>query len=78
MADDVDMAHELEQLALRQALSHRKPHVALKPRGSCYNCDEPLPPRTVEGNERQERIFCDKLCADDWEQRETSRKRRCA
>ena len=61
MADEADMAHELEQLALNCALEQRKGGGRLIPKGLCYNCEEPLP---------AEKIFCDKACADDWERRQ--------
>ena len=54
MADEADMAHELEQLALTHALAARKPAPRLAPRGQCYNCNEPLPPKRVVGESDEE------------------------
>lgn len=76
MADEADMAQELEELALKHALAHRKAGANLPPKGSCYNCAEALPP-VKEGKElRHVRIFCDKDCGDDWEEREKLKSQR--
>jgi len=45
------------EVALQAALTHRKP--TLKPKGLCYNCDEPIPG-----------IYCDADCREDHEKRE--------
>ena len=70
MADEADIAHELEQLALTHALAYRKGGNSLHPRGFCYNCDEPLRPTYAGETSRHERIFCDKACADDWQKQQ--------
>ena len=67
MADEADMAQELEELALTCALGQRKEAEKLVPKGHCYNCDEPLPPGMP---------FCDKACAEDWERRQAKAVRR--
>ncbi|WP_065647760.1 hypothetical protein [Pantoea eucrina] len=57
MKDIVDIANERMEVALAAALTHRKP--TLKPKGVCYNCDEPIPG-----------IYCDADCREDHEKRE--------
>jgi len=66
MADEADMAKELEELALKHALAHRKEGANLPARGLCYNCDEP-----VDAG----RLFCDEACRDDWQKRDAAKKR---
>lgn len=78
MADEADMAKEIEELALKHALAHRKAVVNLPPKGYCYNCDEPLKPEVVDGKRQHRRIFCDRDCADDWERLQASKARRVA
>jgi hypothetical protein len=76
MADEADQAHELEQLALRHALAHRKGGANLPPKGTCYNCDEPLKPIQVGGEVRHVQLFCDSSCAQDWEKVQAAKSRR--
>lgn len=75
MADEADMAKELEELALKHALAHRKVVVSLFPKGFCYNCDEQLKSEIKDSERQHVRIFCDKDCADDWEKLQAARKR---
>jgi len=76
MADEADKAKELEELALKHALAHRKEGVQLSPKGSCYNCDEALKPIKVGKTVQHVRLFCDEACRDDWEKREAAKQRR--
>jgi hypothetical protein len=76
MADEADMAHELEQLALAHALAFRKGGEKLQPRGFCYNCGEPLAPTRDATTLRHERIFCDGGCADDFQRHQVAKVRR--
>jgi hypothetical protein len=76
MADEADHAHELEQLALSEALARRKPDSRLTPRGSCHNCGEKLAPRKGPKGLEHVQIFCDKDCADDWETMQNARRNR--
>lgn len=67
MADEADLAKDLEEFALKQALAHRKGGgVNLAPRGLCYNCDEPL---------KEKKPFCDEACRDDWEKQQAAKRR---
>ena len=62
MADDIDIASELELDFQRRAIeAHRTGAKTLKPFGYCYNCEE-----QVTGS----RIFCDQDCAEDYELRQ--------
>lgn len=76
MADEADMAQELEELALKHALAHRKEGVHLAPKGSCYNCDEPLKAKKVGKTLQHVRLFCDEACRDDWEKLQAAKQRR--
>lgn len=66
MADEADIANDLAELALQQALiaaRNTASNLRLTPRGTCYNCEESLEP--IDGQDVK--IFCDADCADDWE-----------
>jgi hypothetical protein len=76
MADEADMAQELEELALKHALANRKEGVHLPPKGYCYNCDESLKPHKVGKELRHVRLFCDEACRDDWEKLQAAKQRR--
>lgn len=76
MADEADMAQELEELALKHALANRKEGVTLPPKGTCYNCDEGLKPVKVGKTLQHVRLFCDEACRDDWEKMRAARQRR--
>lgn len=56
--DNLEFANE--QLLLQEA-KHKvsKSNVKLKPIGICHNCEEDL--------DHAEKIFCDRVCAEDWE-----------
>lgn len=56
MADEVDSAQKIEELALKSALSVRKPH--LRAVGYCFNCGE-----ECHG------CFCDADCGEDYHKR---------
>jgi len=73
MADEVDIANDLQELALQQALNAaRVGGPRLVARGACYNCDEILAPR-ADGQHVQ--LFCDGDCADDWERMQAAKAR---
>ncbi|EAS1727476.1 hypothetical protein LM12_06160 [Salmonella enterica] len=59
MADEADIASEVEQLRTAAALSGRERHT-LPETGHCHNCDE----RISAG------LFCDADCRDDYDKRE--------
>ena len=60
MADEADIAFDLEQRYLAQALSAQRTKAGgLRANGACHYC----------GNEEAiaDRLFCDPDCASDWE-----------
>lgn len=57
MADIIDRAAELEELARADALARRKPEGPPET-GHCLNCGEPMPAG---------RRWCDADCRDDWQ-----------
>lgn len=63
MADQFDIASEREtldrELAIKAALVTSR--TGMKPKGACYNCDEPL----AHGHN----LFCDNDCGKDYERR---------
>lgn len=75
MADEADMAHELEELERRNALANMPKGPRLEPRGSCYNCGEPLTKGKGKSKTLNQKLFCDGDCADDWERRQKLRGR---
>jgi hypothetical protein len=67
-ADPVDRAGvEQENILQEQLRLARKPVATLAYKGSCYNCDEPLP---------EPQRFCDSDCRDDHEKILRSRSQR--
>ncbi|KWT86096.1 MULTISPECIES: hypothetical protein [unclassified Variovorax] len=85
MADEIDMANEQAELFLRQSLANRATGPKLLPRGSCYNCDTHFVAlgKDAQGRDVDERgvaidekLFCDKDCADDFTERERLKARR--
>lgn len=76
MADEADMAQELEELTLKHALAYRKQGANLNPRGFCYNCDEPLKPQKLGATLRHVALFCDGECRDDWEKLQAAKQQR--
>lgn len=63
MSDEADIANEnmeLNRLAAIEACRHRPGLIA---KGSCWFCDEPLPPH---------KKFCDRECASDYEMEEAA------
>jgi hypothetical protein len=60
MADEVDMAHEIEAERINRLLANRT-RKTLPFIGMCHNCLEPL----------SEAQFCDADCRDDYEKRIT-------
>lgn len=69
MADEADLAFDAEQRHLRYALAaHSHSHKDLPhPTGSCHFCGN------TEGLEN--RLFCDRDCAEDWEYERTLRRK---
>ncbi|HFW3588237.1 TPA: hypothetical protein ACIBIV_002097 [Salmonella enterica subsp. enterica serovar Birkenhead] len=59
MADEADIAGEIERIRTEAAISGRERHT-LPVTGHCYNCDE----RISAG------LFCDADCREDYEKRE--------
>ncbi len=57
MADDVDLAQQLEQIHLDRALAFRQ-HESLPRTGKCHNCGEPL---------QTDALFCDAACEKDYQ-----------
>ncbi len=55
--DIADMAGPVTDFLTELAIKNSK-RPELQSRGSCYNCDEPLP---------HPQKFCDADCRDDWE-----------
>ncbi len=76
MADEADHAHEMEQLALEQALARRMPGPKLTPTGFCHFCREPLKPIKDKNGVRHDRIFCDSGCSEDFEAESWARQQR--
>lgn len=68
MADEADIAFEMEQSYLTQAIAvQRTGRGPLKAAGYCHNC----------GNDDgiAQRLFCDVDCAADWEYQDGLRRR---
>lgn len=66
MADIADQASENQEHLNRQALSHRRDiSDRPTPNGECHACGE-----HVDG----ERIFCDSVCARDWNHEQLRKK----
>lgn len=59
MADEADMAHDIETSRLARLLENRQRDV-LPVIGMCHNCFDPL----------SDGLFCDADCRDDYERRE--------
>lgn len=78
MADEVDIAQQLEELALAQALANVPKGRQLPPKGCCYYCEEPLEKELVNGVLADVRLFCDEHCAADWEYEEKIRRKQFA
>ncbi len=59
MSDVADKANDLAEFYLNNTLQNMQDSPGLAPRGTCHNCREPL--------RDDQRLFCDKDCADDYE-----------
>ena len=64
---------ELEQqtieLHFQQAMNNvKKMNTRLQPTGECYNCDEEL--------DKEDQLFCDVDCREDYEKRKRAEKHR--
>lgn len=69
MADEIDAAQEeIDRLQEQGLQSARNSLGRLKPKGHCYNCDEPL--------KLADQLFCDADCAHDYERVEWANKMR--
>lgn len=67
MADEADLAHEVEQQAITSAINAlQKQKPQLHPIGVCHYCD------AVVG---EKQLFCDHDCADDWEKIQQQQRR---
>ncbi len=68
-ADPVDKASAIEeearQRAIAKARANSKPTIL--PKGSCYNCEEPL---------NNKKLFCDADCATDHDKAERAERMR--
>lgn len=58
MSDEADIAAEMDELRRQMAIAACSRAPRLLPKGSCWFCDEPLPPP---------RKFCDSDCSSDYE-----------
>lgn len=58
MSDEADIASEAIELRLEAAIEACRRAPRLPPKGSCWFCDEPLPPP---------KKFCDADCCADYE-----------
>lgn len=59
MADEADIAEEIEQRQRDQALANALANRGQSSRGECHWCEEPFPPGDT-------RIYCDSDCAEDY------------
>ncbi|EEN5588745.1 DUF2116 family Zn-ribbon domain-containing protein [Salmonella enterica subsp. enterica serovar Mountpleasant] len=58
MADEADIAGDIERTRLDALILNRERHL-LPATGHCYNCGEPIPVG----------LFCDADCRDDYDKR---------
>ncbi|GIZ50518.1 hypothetical protein [Noviherbaspirillum aridicola] len=58
MTDEADIAGEMIELRMQAAIEACSRAPRLPPKGSCWFCDEPLPPLQK---------FCDRDCSQDYE-----------
>lgn len=65
MADEADMAFELQERAVALSLAETRSRNTLAAKGTCHYCDEPV----TDG-----RLFCDHFCQEDWEHEKRMRK----
>jgi hypothetical protein len=66
MADEADMSDERIALTVQAAIEQARRAPALRARGCCHYCDEPVPAPL---------LFCDKTCAEDFDAEEQQLKR---
>lgn len=68
MADEVDRGNDQAEMRLQAHIESTRRLAAhgLQPVGECYNCLEPV----GEG-----RVFCDAECREDYDRRDTVRRR---
>jgi hypothetical protein len=69
MPDPVDEADEAIRILTENAVRAAKGGARLAPRGACYNCEEEF-----RGTDREQRLFCDAACRDDYERREKAKR----
>lgn len=67
MADEIDMANELAELALSHALRNLAAAPKLAPKGVCYYCESKV---------SATQLFCDADCAGDYEKEQKIKARR--
>lgn len=67
MADEIDQANELADLALNIALRNMSAGQKIAPRGTCYYCEAEVGPK---------QLFCDADCAGDYEKEQKLKNRR--
>jgi hypothetical protein len=66
MSDEADIATEIIELSRMAAIEACRRQPALPAKGSCWFCDEALPPQQK---------FCDSDCASDYELERAARMR---
>jgi predicted nucleic acid-binding Zn ribbon protein len=66
MSDEADIATEIIELSRMAAIEACRRQPALPAKGSCWFCDEALPPQQK---------FCDSDCASDYEFEQAARVR---
>jgi len=66
VSDEADRSDALIQSAIDEGIAQARRAPALKPKGSCWYCDEPLDPV---------RRFCDRRCAEDFVAEEEAMRR---
>ena len=74
MPDFIDDANDIAERALAASLAAQraKPRKMLHPKGECYSCEAEFPQDKDENGEFiDNRIFCDKDCAQDFEYKES-------
>lgn len=67
MADEIDQANELADLALNIALRNMSAGQKIAPRGTCYYCEAVV---------TEKQLFCDAECAGDYDKEQKLKNRR--
>lgn len=72
MPDEIDLAAEQAERWLQQNLDAQKAKQnKMIPKGRCYYCDE-----IFEGADSDKKLFCNRECADDYEEEQKLKARR--